>query len=1043
MKMKKTITQCLKLWCMLILFSPALAAQGIKITGTITEGEKSDPIPGVNVLIKGTSQGTVTDMDGKYSIDVPGSETTLVFSSVGYLTEEVLVGSRSVINLVMRPDITALEEIVVVGYGTQSKRDVTGAISTVKGADIADMPVPSFEIGLQGKATGVQIVQGGGVAGAPSRIQIRGTGSLTAGTQPLYVIDGMIINQPIRGFENNRTGTALNPLGDINPNDIESIEVLKDAAATAIYGSRGANGVILVTTKTGKVGRGAVTFDYNRTVSDVINKVTPMGGSDFLETVDLSRENQNRVRPASGLTPGWAPLAFRPALNDPYSRAVAEATDVDYASAMLRQGITDEFNISASDASERSSYYVSGAYRDENSIFEGNRLQRYIGRANLEFRPHKKVAVGTKTNVSYTRNQKAVINEGFQRAYSNALPIFPLRNQNGTYFDAFSTRNAVANIDIANRNPRTEQYRTIASAYINYEPIAGLTLRAEALADLLQLNDIDWTGGTIREAGNVGYEYYRTVRNSMYNFVANYNKDLGSDHYIGLTAGMERQITLTRRGDFEMDRIVGANQEIGETGNPIRTVFGIDNDIYFTSVFARANYKFKNRYLFGASMRRDGSSNFAPNNRFGYFPSASAGWIISDEAFASGSTALSFLKVRASYGVTGNADIVPFAWQTNYIVWPLYGSGPAAWLTNRFGTSDLSWETTNTIDAGIDFGFFNDRITGNFGYYNRTTNDMLLNVPVAPSIGQFGAGDVVVNVGDMRNTGIELSLTTVNIEKQHFRWTTNFNFTTNKAVVLTLTEQLAANPLGFSSGNIGGVNPLVTGREGSRLGTYYLPEFAGINPDNGLPMIVNQSNGEAVVATQANWNNNRVHLEDKTGLPTYFGGFSNNLTYKNFDVTLLFTFQGGNWLYDTRERDMTIVNGGNNTLDSRILGNTWTPDNRDAEYPVLLFNNRDADNNAINHNTTKYLHKGDFVRLRTLQIAYNLPTDLLSKAGIKSARVYANAHNLLTFTKFPGWDPEVVNILNNQQTLNLAPGLITTGTLPQVRSFNFGVSFTF
>lgn len=1072
-----------------------LLAQNQTYTGVISDAADNSPLPGVSVLLKGTSSGTVSDANGKFSLVAsPGS--TLILSYTGFTSSEIVLDNNTTLNLKLSADVKLLNEVLVVGYGSQNKREVTGAIATVKGSSIAQLPVPSFDAALQGRAAGLQVSQQGGSPGSPVRIQIRGTSSISSGTEPLYIVDGMPIFQDIGGFASSRTNNNLNPLANINPNDIESIEILKDAAATAIYGSRGANGVIIVTTKTGKRGQGRTTLDVNRGTSEAINLIDYAGGSDWLRMVDEARRNSINY----GITAGQE--AFNPAVlsnnslptptgvSGPqfgplttWTRQLAEQTNTNWRDAMLQRGQVQEVNLSTSNGFDKGGFFISGQYRDEEGIIKTHRLQRYGVRANLDFSPSEKLRAGAKFNFSYlefNQPQLGIGNNGggigrqnfgatggWAQANIGSLPIMPIYNADGTYFDPLRGRNVVAGIDQSNFTSVSYQNRTIGTAYLEYDLLKNLTLHGEASVDFLNSLTKYWAGDIIRY-NRVGQEEGRYINNRNFNAYLTYDLVGKGQHALTVVAGTETQKTNTRRQDYAFEGLQGAQQEIGEISNGqtqfITAVSGIFPDRFFLSYFGRANYKFKDRYLLGLSFRRDGSTVFGPENRYGNFPAASVGWILSDESFMSSGFLGRFnlLKVRASYGQTGNANIPSFAFVNTYANWPVYGQSPALGF-GVLANPNIGWEKNNQFDAGLEFGLWGNRLSGSIGYYDRLSKEMLLNVPVAPNVGiGTGASQVITNIGDLRNRGFELQLSSVNLNKGDFRWSTDLNFSTVSNEVTRLTPQFEVLP----SGSL----PVATGIQsgsatitqiGGQLATFYLAEYAGLDAQGyesiyEIDKEVLRSTGKTVKtgnvirATQANINANRIVHEGKTGLPTYYGGMTNTFSYKGFEVSALLTFQGGNYIYDGHEEASVYVRTGTNTIRADVLDNYWTENNTDAKYPRLTWNLRDNNNDAsgrpaaqtLGTRTTRFLYKGDFIRLKTLQVAYALPTGVCQKLGLQGVRIYGNAQNLWTSTQFPGLDPELV-LLGGSQDRNLNQGVIGNLPVPQVITFNGGISVTF
>lgn len=1062
------------------------------VSGKITGQSNGAPVQGASILVKGKKQGTSSGSDGSFSLAVPAKAKILV-SGTGFFQQEVATGDLSELTIILEEDVQKMNDVVVIGYGTQKRIDRTGSSSTIKGDKLAGVPVGSFDAALQGRAPGLQVSQAGGAPGSPVRIQVRGTSSVSSGTEPLYVVDGMIIFQDLTGTR------GLNPLININSNDVESVEVLKDAAATAIYGSRGANGVVLVTTKTGKKGQGKTTLDVNRGFTKAIKTMDYVSGSQWLEMVDKARTNSVNYGIAPNLVPfdpltlvnnnlptpaGIGGAQFGP--NTAWTRTLANQTNTNWQDQLLQDGELTEVNFSTSNGFDKGSFYLSGQMRDETGIIKNNSLKRYSVRSNIDFNPSSKLRSGARFSFSYLDSKIPQLGSGgnggavgrgntgasggWGQVNSGALPIMPVYNPDGTYFDPLRGRNTVAGNDPSNYRDQENQNRFVANVFAAYDILPELTLRLEASSDFVNSNAVRWASDIIRynrRADEVG----RFIQNYSGTAYFNYDKTFGTNHNIMLTAGTEAQSIKSRRQDYAFEGLVGTQQEIGEIANGqtqfITAVSGIFPDRRFTSYFGRANYKFKDRYLLSASFRRDGATPFGIENRFGNFPAVSAGWIVSNEEFAKQAPLLqsfSFLKLRASYGQTGNANIPSFAYLNNYVNWPVYGQS-AALAFSVLANQNIGWEKNNQLDMALEFGLFQNRLRGSVGYFNRISKGMLLNVPVAPNVG-IGAGSVSVltNIGDLRNRGLEFELSSMNImSNSGFRWTTDLNVSFIKNNVLDLTPQFKLLPTGANPVAIGIQQGVGITQIGAQLGNYYLAEYAGLD-NEGFETIyqidakILRETGETVKtgsivrATQTNINNNRIVHEGKQGLPTWFGGLTNTFSYKGIDLTALFTFSGGNYIYDGLRENNSYVRAGTNVILSDVYNNTWESGKTDAPYPKLTWNQRDNFNNPANGTpspqtlgtrTTRYLYKGDFARLKTVQAGYNLPVVLVKKMRLQGVRIYLNVNNLVTFTNYPGFDPEYANVGGNSQDRNLNQGFIGSSPIPQVRSMNAGISVTF
>ncbi len=1081
-----------QLWGLALLLSltqwaaaPPAHAQGVEktITGQITDATTNEALPGVNVLVKGTTIGTTTDAEGSYRIAAPANAETLVLSYVGYVAQEVAIDNQSVLNVGLDADVKSLSEVVVVGYGTQQKRDLVSAISTVDAKQIEKVPTASFTQALQGAVPGLQMVSPSGEPNAPARILIRGVGSITTGTEPLFIVDGLPV-----------ASGGTSPLTYLNPNDIESVSVLKDASATAIYGSRGANGVVLITTKTGKQGRAQFNLSYNVGYTTPINELELADADEWRTLVGQARSN-------SGLT---EPFRKEQDLFDQRQtgRFVSEniygGTNNDWVSKVKQNGHFSQYGFSASNGTEKASYFISGQYRDQTGNFINTRFQRYTGRVNLDFQATKFMKLGVRYTYSFEDEQPRAslassstptdrnINFGawptFGGLYNNALPILPERWANGDPFDPLSGRNITYSADRNNSQRDVTESNQLASLFAEITPIKGLVLRAEGGVNYRVGKDNNWISGGIRSQefreGDTGldnrfqldYIYedgvprflWRDSRSWTFNTVgtASYKAEFGADHRLNALAGIEL-IHSDSEGwtnDWEDAASVREPSEIGAFVRNPDQLLAIDHFLHpqvrFFSQFGRVNYSFRNRYLLQASIRRDGSSKFTPADRFSWFPSVSGGWVISDEDFFKKDGPLSFLKLRGGWGITGNANIDPFLYFNQYFNWPNYPNRSGAIILGRLGSQTIQWERSNTYDAALQFGLFNDRINGSIGYYYTKTTNLLLDFPVAPSIGVYGTNTInttaLDNVGSMQNQGIELEINSVNLTSGRFRWSSTFNFTTNKNKVLELYAGFDGDPLQLS------FNGLTTVQEGQPLGLFFLPEFAGYDASgNVLVREIDQEaaarqeyvfTGDDVRNTGNSQNVNSVIQYGKTGLPTFYGGFNNTFTYGGLSLNVLFTFQGGNYVYDNI--GLRRVGNGDNNLRKDLAGNTWTPQNTDAAYPALTWNNRESQPldpsrpaQFLSDRSTQWLQKGDFVRLRTVNLSYALPNRIFEKNFLKGVNVFVNLNNVATFSKFNVVDPEVLN--NGGPTeRNIGQGVVGGVPFWQVFTASGGVNIS-
>jgi TonB-linked SusC/RagA family outer membrane protein len=1068
-----------------------VVAAGI-LRGKVTDDK--GPMAGVNIVLKGRDAELrkTTDENGNYMfVNITPGVYQISYYYVGYTSQfksiTVEDGQNPEVNVLMKEQIAQLNELVVLGYGSQVKREVTGSIATITQDKLTKLSSANFTDALQGRAAGLQVVGSGGAPGAPARILVRGVNSISAGTDPLYIIDGMPVYSSMNGLAQNANSTPQSPMASINSNDIESIDVLKDAAATAIYGSRGANGVIIITTKSGKTGQGGFNVDYTQGISNLTRTAEDVGFVDtkeWFELVDQARKN-------SGLGPMEAMrnINLFPSDNvnsrNQITREQAENTQTDWFKELLRTGKSREVNLSANNSVEKLSFYTSLNYREDKGILKNNDFQRFTGRVNLDFQAVDNLKVGVRVNLSYIENDRVTsgggrlelassgnIGSGFSAANIGALPWYPIYQfeNPGQYWNQLSINNPVAQTDPSMSANGIETLRGLGGVWAEYSIpwVKGLSLRTEGSFDLIQDNSRNWVSrdlvqNTNNDDGSSAAEQINTNKSYNYNLYAVYAKTIGN-HKINITAGTEAQRTNRYQQNMGGLNLTGTLQFLGTPATQNIAYSGM-NERYLQSYFARANYSFLNRYLFGLSFRRDGSSAFRSDLRYGNFAAVSAGWILSDETFLKSSEFINFMKLRASFGQTGNESIPGNLNFINYIGNRIYGltEGGVTRVgtqVNNLPSEDVTWETTNSYDLGLDFGLFKNRISGSVVYYNRKVSDLLLQIPLPPSVGLPNNPNIWGNIGDITNRGFELNLTTVNLNIGKFKWSTSFNLTTMHNKVLNLSP-VADRAAGLVMANN-------ISKKGHPMGIWYLPESAGIDRDKGIEMIWERDasvfaatgqtvrTGAKIPATSSNLGNNKFMLDGKGSIPTYFGGVDNSFSYKSFDLGVLFTFSGGNYIYDNMEKWQSYITVGGNVLRKDIIGNTWTPEHKDAKYPqlrwdnVYLYDNQGNPSlgtsytNTNNTNPSQYLYKGDFIRLRTVQIGYTLPASALNHLKMKGIRVYITGNNLLTFSDFPGYDPEVLGNTGVGLDANLGQGFIDNNSyMPQLKTYTIGLSAKF
>ena len=1022
---------------MVILAWSATIAQDREVSGRVTAADDGSPLPGVNVVLKGTSIGAVTDVDGRYKLSVPSSGAALVFSFIGYLNQETEVSTRSVIDIQMETDVTQLSEVVVVGYGTQLKQDLTGNVVKVGGDVIQNLPVTTFEQAMQGRASGVLITSQNGKVGQGINIRIRGSSSISAGNEPLYVVDGMIINAD--NLSDN--GAATNALADLNFNDIQSIEILKDASAAAIYGSRGANGVVMITTKRGKAGKTnfSANFQYGSS--------KPTGHREWLNSeqyIELFREAAYNNDLADGFDPinnpgdyagSWLEYAedeldfMSGNYNPDYSwRNDATRVNTDWEKEAFQKASITSFDLTANGGNEKTTFYFSGGYSDQDGILIGNSFKRLSGRLNLDHKATTKLSFGLNVAISKTINNRLSNDNDFSTPLQMVAqaPVTPVRDSDGNLFDDALNPSMFyypATVERKNASFVTEVFRNVVSANATYKINDALSVKGEYGFDLLtQQQDRYWNKLTQNGRGAVN-GFGQSRWNQLFNYTTRailmYNKEFG-EHRVDFTGGFEFQgktfdVVDAQSQNFPLIQLT----KLTSAAEPIVSSSNLEEE-NFVSYFGRANYKFKGKYLIGVSGRVDASSKFGPNNKHGFFPAGSLGWIINQEGFMSSVTAISFLKLRASYGITGNAAIPNYRYLAQYSG-IAYG-GNSGLAPTQIPNPDLSWEKTAQIDVGLDFGLFNDKLTGEIDYYNKQTSDLLLEVPVPGTVG-FPNPVQFQNIGELENKGLELVLNYSIVKTGDLSISVGGNYASNKNKILKLDGQQTR----IDAGSSRYINVVMVGEP---IGTFFGPEYAGVDPDNGDALWYINGNDPNATTNSVN-GANRIVLGNPT--PTSIYGFNINATYKGFDLSVLFQGVAGNKIYNAAGGFMS-ANGryeDNQTIDQL---KRWQQPGDITDVPqARLYTNNGA------QASSRFLEDGSYLRLKTLTLGYNFSQSMISRLSLSSLRLYVSGQNLLTFTKYTGWDPEV-------NTDFLASNVFLSNDFyaaPQAKNFTFGIKVGF
>ena len=938
----------------LVVITPSGTAQ-VKVTGYVTDATTKDPLPGVTVSVEGTSIGTVTDATGKYTIQAPAETSVLVFSYIGYVPQKVAVGGRSDINVKLDGDTKKLEEVVVMGYTTTTTKNLTGAAQAVSGAKLKDVTASSMDKMLQGKVSGVFVGNASGDPSSSPVIRIRGNGTLTAGNSPLVVVDGIIGGLP-------------------NPSDIESVTVLKDAAATTLYGARAANGVMVITTKRGKAGKTQVNFRTNIGTAQInTGHFHLMNGADLYDlqksagaTLDPSLRNVNT---------NWQKMAFQSATNQNYE-------------------------LSTSGGNEKTKFYLGGNYYKEDGILKGTGVERFSARLNLDhnitdkFRVSVNVA-GTQTTDQDNSNGSVYqyyTNMPWDKPYdAQGKPVNPLdvakwygRDQSNFLYDQQYNY-------IKNKRQSLE-----ALVKLEYDITKWLSFSSTNRAQYYHFNqesngDVRTSSGS-DDRGNL-YNYYQDTASYISSNLLKARYTINKVHNIDGLVGAEFQQTNLNDINAKGKGVLQGVSVLDGTSSPM-TIGGTKIARAFNSYFVQANYNYNYKYYFTSSFRRDGSSKFGANQQYGNFYAFGASWAASEEKFIKQIKAISNLKVRASYGTTGNAEIGDYSAIGAYAINTQYNGFPGAY-PNVYNVPNLSWEKAYSTNIGFDLGLFN-RINLTVDLYQKDSKDLLFNVPLP---GTAGYSYISQNVGSVRNKGIEINLSTDNLVGK-FKWSTDFNIGFNKNSVTDLyagRDQIVDPISGY-----------FVLQQGQDMRSFYMRKWAGVDPANGDPLwekLTTDANGKVTGKTTTNNYNDATLQIVGSATPKLFGGMRNTFSYKNFQLSAFLAFVSGNDVYNST-RELMDNDGAYNTYNMMELDNGWSRWEKPgdiATHPKYALKNKSNSQKP----SSRFLEDGSYLRLRNVNLSYALPKAWLDRVHVGNARISVGGDNLWTLTKFSGMDPEV------------------------------------
>jgi len=1014
------------------------------VSGTVLD-DAGVPLIGATVMAVGTNIGTVTDLDGNFSLKIPDGINSLQISYTGFESVTVDITSTSQVNVSLQPDFVTLSDVVVVGYGDPlAKKDVTGSISKINGSDFAQQAAPTFAQQLAGRAAGVQIQNTSGILGSPPQVRIRGSNSITSGTQPLLVIDGVpAFTGDVGGF------TSMSALGDINPQDIESVEILKDGAATAIYGSRAANGVVLITTKKGKAGKPKFNYD------GWVGFASPTKLFDLLNAEQFVEIN-NEKNLGNGGTGAIAALQ---------TRADGSVVNTDWQDYVFRTGTQTAHTFSANGGNLNSTYYVSLGYADMQGIAYANSLKRYNVRANVDQKVNSWLSTGVTANITHQQNKGPLTGSnnlsGNVFSVMRMLPnveVYDPTHPTGYNIDLTDPRSlgrGANTITVANGIPNqrfvldndrreAQNWRIFGNAYAQAKIFDGFTYKMIVGFDGNFVNDLLYQdprhGDGYSANGRVSQAFSPSTRTNWQNILT-YNRSY-KDHNFNLTGVYEAQkdrLTFQQATVSNLsDRFFNENIVSGTYANQFAN--GDINEFGITSWLVRLNYNFKNKYYIGASVRWDKLSSLPAGNQQGTFPGVSFAYRLSEESFWDDMRdVISDFRIRGSFAVAGNTNI------GYYPSLGTYGAGQYGTQNgiayNNFGNDQLQWESQKKLDFGFDLGLFDNRLGIIFAYYQQDNDDLILATPTPPSVGI--PGNVINrNIGRVVANGIELTVDYDIVRSKAFRWNAGLNFTTMATEVKALNND----------------QDIITDyniiRVGESLRAIYGFEYWGVNPANGNPVYV-KADGSLVQGNIANTTyyvfdpNNPSDIgttsslsatNDRkvlgSALPTWFGGFDNTFTFGPFDANVLIRFSGGNYIMNRTRVDLMEQAFNNNSTE--ILGRWQSVDNPGDGMTPRLRQDQANFINQPNFASTRWVEKGDFVRLQNVSLGFTLPGRLTEKAGIESLRIYAQATNLITLTGYKGLDPET----STNFSTNTGFGEDFNGN-PQQRVISFGLNLGF
>jgi TonB-dependent starch-binding outer membrane protein SusC len=980
------------------------------ISGKITS-ETNEAIPGVTVLVEGTNIGVSSDNYGYYSVMVPESAKVLVLSSIGYVSQRVEIDARSSIDIVMKLDIVAFSELVVIGYGKVKKSDLTGSVSSISSKDYNQQPVTRVDQILQGRSSGIEVKNNTGAPGSDVKMRIRGANSILGNNNPLIVVDG------ISDFN----------LNDINTNDIDKIEILKDASSTAIYGSRGANGVILITTKNGKkTDKPIINFNTFFSVSELPKKIDYLNAYQFATLWNVYNQE----------------LYGSPSFTDLEVADFKANGGTDWQDEVFRKGGTSNYELSIQGGNEKSNYYLSGEYLDQSGILINTNFNKYSVKTKVETQVNDKIKLGI--NLSGVRRFAHNTNEvGNSQSTLGRLPSWVPTESIWEIDDKIY--NNKPSLGASEGNPVALQLLNnsdwisttlLTNGFVEYTPFKDLEIRAATMVELRnETNNVFNNLIPLDNPKSASASIYNSQRlRTESNVVATYTKELGI-HNIQLTAIYEESSYKIEEGRANADSLMSTLYSYHNMGiNGSSSVSSYYEDSYLRSFAGRINYVLLGRYLFTSTFRSDGSSKFGDNNKWANFPSLAVGWNLGEESFIKDLNVFHKLKLRTSWGISGSQAAPPYSTITKYnfdkdnyyAVNGYLNSYSIGAFLSQPGNKDLKWESTNQKDIGLEMSFFNDRLSFEGDYYYKKTNDLLL-MYTWPLYA--GTSNVVANIGSLENKGIDISVEGVPVNTSEFLWKVSFSFSRNRNKVLSLGEGIEQIPLGVSY--LEGQTPYIL-QAGQPLGTFYGEKYKGVwKTTDTLPIGVNPGDAKT----------DSFQILG-SAQPDFTFGFNSSLNYKNWELNIFISGLKGGKIYNMGRQNALGLNAQSRAFTSSEYFNRYSPENENTQVPAFT---SAFDNSYI---TSRYLEDASFVRLKNLSIGYNVSESFLRKLKISVFQVYFSAQNLITLTKYKGYDPEASSARSSNNSSGKGSDTdtdqnIDAGAYPNPKSFSMGCKLTF